>query len=108
MKPTIFYEVYDNRAVLNESIDGLVLLDRRGSFRQAKPRAVFWGGCVVKVTCEVLQARPLVRRVLGIEIKYVYVPRRRPDVTGGITLKQLRGVLTTYDGKLNRFRRRRG
>jgi hypothetical protein len=108
MKTRTLYEVYDNRAVLTGSIDGLVLLDRRGQFRLAKRSARKWAGCVVKVTAEVYQESPMMRRVLALEIAYVYRRRHRLDSTGGITFKQLRGVLTTYDGKLNRYKKRRG
>jgi hypothetical protein len=101
----IYYEVYDNRAVLF-GIEGLVLLDRQTQLRKATRSAKAWAGCVVKVKREVDDnGKP--GRVLEAKLQYVYRRRVPPDPTGGLTLRQLRRVLTTYDGKLNRYKRRR-
>lgn len=107
MKPTVLYEVYDNRAVL-QPIDGLVLLDRRTRFDEARKAAIMWAGCVVKVKCVILTRRPLTRRVISTEVVYIFRTKLTgDDPTGGLTIKLLRGKLRTFDGKLNRYKRRK-
>lgn len=105
--PVILFEVYDKR-VLHQHPDTLVLLDRDTAYRKAEPSARKWGGCVVKVTANLLERYPLKRQVLSYQVVYTHVPQRKPlRARDRITFKQLKGKLRSHDKSLHQGRRGR-
>jgi hypothetical protein len=104
VKLVTFYEVYDKRA-LHQALATLPLLDRDRDVKKAKTSARAWGGIVVRVKAEILQAYPLVRRIVTHQVIFVHTPRPdKLDARDHITLRQLKGKLRQRSGR-NHFRR---
>lgn len=109
-RPAVLYEVYEKRLLL-DGLAGLPVLDRDTNLKRAKASARAWGGVVVRAECVIRRRKhPMVREILAWTLVYVAParPERRPDPTGGLTLRRLKGKLQRHGrAPTSRFDRRR-
>lgn len=106
-KKKIFYEVYDNRAIL-EPIDDLVLLDRDTNKLHAIEAAKEWAGCVIRVECLVFSADLHDRRILSTQLIYFFRPAEPDDSPSDLVHgRDIRGQITRYMGPDTTRRKRR-
>lgn len=104
----VFYEVYDNRAIL-EPIDNLPLLDRCTNRHRGIESATEWVGSCVRVECIIHGENPLVRTITSTKLIYFFRPAEPEDAAvDRINIRTLRGRWTKFLGPAKRrFPRRK-
>lgn len=110
MKPKIkiFYEVYDNRALL-EPINALPMLDQDTNREHAKRSAREWCGCVIRVKRRFSTTDPPAGTILETSVEFFKRPAPPDDSDfDKVTVRNINGAINRTFGRVtNRYLRRR-